>query len=142
MIPISLKVTMDIVKLCYAKYIDWDISIYDPQSDTPAHATNTAISEDLGQIQYIFSDKTGISFSNFQFFLFFKNIIFFLKKGTLTENRMFFKQCSINNVLYGQNSDGGALDDQDLSSAIKSGRPIYIEFFKALALCHSVEVTQ
>lgn len=89
MIPISLKVTMDIVKMCYAKFIDWDVSMYDSESDTPAHATNTAISEDLGQIEYIFSDKTG----------------------TLTENRMFFKQCSIKQTLYGDNHDDGALED-------------------------------
>ena len=39
MIPISLKVTMDVIKFCYAKMIDWDVLMYDEKTDTPANAT-------------------------------------------------------------------------------------------------------
>ena len=38
MIPISLKVTLDVVKYAYAKLIDWDILLYDEETDTPARA--------------------------------------------------------------------------------------------------------
>ena len=33
--------------------------MYDSKSDTPAAARTTTLNEELGQIEYIFSDKTG-----------------------------------------------------------------------------------
>lgn len=73
MIPISLKVSLDIVKLMAAKFIEWDLRMYDRGTDHPACALNTGIAEDLGQIEYVLTDKTG----------------------TLTNNVMTFKECVI-----------------------------------------------
>ena len=53
--------------------------MYDPVTDTPALARNSNLNEELGQVQYVFSDKTG----------------------TLTENMMEFKKCSIAGQIYG-----------------------------------------
>jgi len=39
MVPISLKVTMDLVKYAYATFVDWDLAMYDERSDTPARAS-------------------------------------------------------------------------------------------------------
>lgn len=52
MIPISLKVSLDLIKYCYAKFIDWviyffffkiyfkkDICMYDEETNIPANAT-------------------------------------------------------------------------------------------------------
>ena len=52
--------------------------MYDEKSDETAKANNSNINEDLGQIEYLFSDKTG----------------------TLTENEMIFKQLSIDGITY------------------------------------------
>lgn len=89
MIPISIKVTLDLAKGVYAKFIDWDEQMFDWETNTPAHSANTAISEDLGQVEYILSDKTG----------------------TLTENKMILKQCCISDTLYG-NDNGDALNGE------------------------------
>ena len=55
--------------------------MYDYKTDQPAKVYSSDLNEDLGQIEYLFSDKTG----------------------TLTENEMIFKQFSINGLIYEEN---------------------------------------
>lgn len=49
------------VNFAQAHYIDNDIEMYDPETDTPALARTSSLNADLGQIEWIFSDKTGVS---------------------------------------------------------------------------------
>ncbi len=118
MIPISLKVTLDVVKFMYAKFVDWDVELYHEEADLPAKAVSTSIGEDLGQIEHVFTDKTG----------------------TLTENVMRFHKCSIGSQLYpsaGSPRDATALGDDALRERVRKPDSLEFEFFRALALCQT-----
>ncbi|KFY76639.1 hypothetical protein V499_03770 [Pseudogymnoascus sp. VKM F-103] len=75
MIPLSLYVSLEIIKLWQLLLMN-DIDMYDPISDTPMQANTSTINEELGQISYVFSDKTG----------------------TLTDNVMRFRKMSVAGV--------------------------------------------
>lgn len=77
-VPLSMYVTMEMVNFFCLWLVYVDREMYDPKSDTRAVARSTNIT-DLGQVQHIFSDKTG----------------------TLTQNVMRFKRCSVDGMIFG-----------------------------------------
>lgn len=79
-VPISLYISIELTKTISAFFIYQDIDMYYEPLDHPCVPKTWGIVDDLGQIEYIFSDKTG----------------------TLTQNVMEFKKCSINGVSYGE----------------------------------------
>uniref|UniRef100_A0A8B9ST13 Phospholipid-transporting ATPase n=1 Tax=Anas platyrhynchos TaxID=8839 RepID=A0A8B9ST13_ANAPL len=116
LIPISLLVTLEVVKFTQALFINWDIDMYYPETDTPAMARTSNLNEELGQVKYLFSDKTG----------------------TLTCNIMNFKKCSIAGVTYGESCE---FDDPRLLQNIENDHPTAVhiqEFLTLLAVCHTV----
>uniref|UniRef100_A0A8C1ZGI4 Phospholipid-transporting ATPase n=1 Tax=Cyprinus carpio TaxID=7962 RepID=A0A8C1ZGI4_CYPCA len=147
MVPISLYVSVEVIRLGQSKFINWDLQMYYADKDTPAKARTTTLNEQLGQIEYIFSDKTG----------------------TLTQNIMAFKKCTIKGRTYGETNHQPFTDinfpfspiftqpvdfswnkhadnkfqfeDSFLVSCIRSKKdPQILEFFKLLSLCHTVMV--
>ncbi|GKT92558.1 LOW QUALITY PROTEIN: phospholipid-translocating P-type ATPase domain-containing protein [Colletotrichum tofieldiae] len=80
LIPIALYITLEIVRLLQAIFIYSDVEMYYEPLDQPCIPKSWNISDDLGQIEYIFSDKTG----------------------TLTQNVMEFKKATINGQPYGE----------------------------------------
>ncbi|RKF60373.1 Phospholipid-transporting ATPase DNF1 [Erysiphe neolycopersici] len=80
LVPISLYISLEVIKTCQAFFIYSDSEMYYAKIDYPCTPKSWNISDDLGQIEYIFSDKTG----------------------TLTQNVMEFKKATINGIPYGE----------------------------------------
>ncbi|KAL1918098.1 uncharacterized protein VTP21DRAFT_3364 [Calcarisporiella thermophila] len=129
-IPISLMVTMEIVKYWQSMFIDMDLDMYYEKTDTPATARSSSLVEELGQVQYVFSDKTG----------------------TLTCNEMEFKQCSIAGLCYAtevedgkqarvvDGAEQGQFSFKQLQEHLQSHPTANVihEFFTLLSTCHTV----
>ncbi len=104
MIPISLIVTIELVKFIQAIFIQRDEDLYSARKDKGASVFCSSINEELGLVDYIFSDKTG----------------------TLTSNEMVFKNFVIGNQVYGEdNSKVSSLKikSHDISEEILPVRP-------------------
>ncbi|KAI9168771.1 hypothetical protein LWI28_001718 [Acer negundo] len=146
-IPISLYVSIETIKFFQStQFINKDLRMYHFESNTPALARTSNLNEELGQVEYIFSDKTG----------------------TLTRNLMEFFKCSIGGESYGTGiteiergvarQKGTKIQEVEKSANFKKEKGFNFddprlllgawrnepnpdnckEFFRCLAICHTV----
>ncbi|XP_076435562.1 phospholipid-transporting ATPase IF-like [Babylonia areolata] len=119
-IPVSLYVTVEMQKFLGSLFFHWDAEMFDDSINSQALANTSDLNEELGQVEYLFTDKTG----------------------TLTDNNMCFRMCSIGGTLYED------IHGQLCSLATHDHRPFPVsgmtglmeEFFTVLVLCHTVRV--
>ncbi|AAS52270.2 ADR350Wp [Eremothecium gossypii ATCC 10895] len=132
LVPISLFVTVEMIKYYQAYMIASDLDLFHEESNMPTVVRTSSLVEELGQIEYIFSDKTG----------------------TLTQNVMEFKSCSIAGRCYIQSipEDKDAAFDEGIEVGYRtyddmhellhtpgSGDGAIIdEFLTLLSICHTV----
>ncbi len=140
-VPLSMYVTVEAINFFFLYLIYVDLDMYDAKTDTRAVARSTNIT-DLGQVQYVFSDKTG----------------------TLTQNVMRFKRCSVDGLVFGapiqrvrpgaENDDPqssfhpirhmlvGRVNDQGSLVTSNDGELTFNAemFLRVLSLCHTVVV--
>uniref|UniRef100_A0A452R2P1 ATPase phospholipid transporting 11A n=1 Tax=Ursus americanus TaxID=9643 RepID=A0A452R2P1_URSAM len=150
-IPVSMYVTVEMQKFLGSYFITWDEEMFDEDSGEGPLVNTSDLNEELGQVEYVFTDKTG----------------------TLTENNMEFKECCIEGHVYvphavcnGQVLPGASGIDMIDSSPGAGARvgghtpptcvprgpslphcprvPEHEEreelFFRALCLCHTIQV--
>ena len=65
MIPILLMISLELVKLVQSKFMEVDVLMFDQEEGTEMKAKTSKLNEDLGQVDYIFTDKTGTLTSNY-----------------------------------------------------------------------------
>jgi phospholipid-transporting ATPase len=128
MIPISLYVIIEMLKLIQAAIINRDIELYSRETHNYAKCNNSDLIEELGQVEFIFSDKTG----------------------TLTMNKMVLKKISILGTIYGDVEEGEAQIEGLCESSVKNIRktirkdpndPLAValkRFLVILGVCHTV----
>ncbi|KAJ8934426.1 hypothetical protein NQ318_000643 [Aromia moschata] len=116
LIPISLQVTLEVVRFIQAIFINMDIEMYHAETDTPAMARTSNLNEELGQVKYVFSDKTG----------------------TLTRNVMEFKRCAIGHDIYSISEN---IDESLLVQHLRQGHKnaeLIRDLLVLLSVCHTV----
>lgn len=127
---------MEVVKFQQSQLINADLDMYYAPSDTPALCRTSALVEELGQIEFVFTDKTG----------------------TLTRNEMEFKKCSVAGVAYADvaeengGEEEGTRTFEELRGVLygEAGKRVSTamigereaeaarEFMTLLAVCHTV----
>uniref|UniRef100_A0A8C5CAB6 Phospholipid-transporting ATPase n=1 Tax=Gadus morhua TaxID=8049 RepID=A0A8C5CAB6_GADMO len=105
-IPVSMYVTVEMQKFLGSYFIMWDDDMYDKELGESAVVNTSDLNEELGQVEYVFTDKTG----------------------TLTENNMEFIECCVDGHVY--------VPQAILKLSLEE------LFFRALCLCHTVQVKE
>ncbi|XP_011166374.2 probable phospholipid-transporting ATPase IF isoform X2 [Solenopsis invicta] len=123
-VPISLYSTAELQKFLGSFFIGWDLDMYDKKNDQPAIANSSDLNEELGQVEYLFTDKTG----------------------TLTENLMIFRRCSIDGNVYMEKDCDGNLyllppnGNEEESTKLSSWEGNILHFMMGISLCHVVQI--
>ena len=110
LIPISLYVALEVLKLTQAYFISMDHDMYFETLKKFTRVKSSDLIEEMGQIEFVFSDKTG----------------------TLTCNEMEFKKCYIAGKVYSHSE----LIHKDLNT-FPDFKQID-KFLKLISVCHTV----
>ncbi|KAF9630321.1 phospholipid-translocating P-type ATPase [Lasiodiplodia theobromae] len=128
-VPMSLIMGLEVIKINQMNSINRDLELYHAASDTPVRCNTDTIIDDLGQIGYVFSDKTG----------------------TLTENDMRLRKLNIAGTSWahrcqqtpaGDDEEERTTDDLVEFMRLRPASPFALaarQFLLCLAICHTAQ---
>ncbi|XP_026136349.1 phospholipid-transporting ATPase IG isoform X2 [Carassius auratus] len=125
-IPVSMYVTVEMQKFLGSFFITWDKDFFDSEIEEGALVNTSDLNEELGQVEYVFTDKTG----------------------TLTQNNMEFIECCIDGFQYKHRDTQSEVDGFTMTDGVmnklhqKAGQEKEELFLRALCLCHTVQVKE
>uniref|UniRef100_A0A8C7YBI4 Phospholipid-transporting ATPase n=1 Tax=Oryzias sinensis TaxID=183150 RepID=A0A8C7YBI4_9TELE len=129
-IPVSMYVTVEMQKFLGSYFIMWDDDMYDEELGERAVVNTSDLNEELGQVEYVFTDKTG----------------------TLTENNMEFIECCVDGHVYVPDAISPPSDSVCSRVSVHEANECTVFlattqereelFFRALCLCHTVQVKE
>lgn len=130
-VPMSLIMAIEAVKLNLGFWISGDMEMYHEETDRPASCNTNSVIDDLGQIGYVFTDKTG----------------------TLTDNIMKFRRLCVAGMSWWHRDQRSTMEENvpptpgdlttdELSHRIRqypnsSFSQAHREYILALAVCHT-----
>ncbi|KAH8303980.1 hypothetical protein KR044_012568 [Drosophila immigrans] len=120
MVPISMYMNIELYRVFGALFMKSDLFLYDPETDQPCAVNASNLNEDLGQINILFSDKTG----------------------TLTKNQMIFLKCFTGGRNYDIQNTQLFCPSTEERFELNTMEPEVMDFFEALALCHTVDILE
>mmetsp|Transcript_60087 Transcript_60087/g.143170 ORF Transcript_60087/g.143170 Transcript_60087/m.143170 type:complete len:1566 (+) Transcript_60087:92-4789(+) len=120
LMPIALLASMEFVNLFQKMYIQQDLRMYDHELDVRARVRTANLCQEIGQVSYIFSDKTG----------------------TLTRNVMELKLISVGGKTYGTLGEEPGFQGVDQVKQASQGNEAMDNFWEAVATCHTVVTSQ
>ena len=129
--------SVEVIRLAMSFLIGWDLKMFDEKTNTAARARTTTLNEELRQIEYIFSDKTGTLTQvlrgkkvPFKTYLLFTRISF--------QNIMTFNKCTVRGKSYGDIVDehtGEPVNPEEVRSSITNNLvPSLLTLFNCLQM--------
>uniref|UniRef100_A0A8C0ZT91 Phospholipid-transporting ATPase n=1 Tax=Castor canadensis TaxID=51338 RepID=A0A8C0ZT91_CASCN len=120
-IPVSMYVTVEMQKFLGSYFITWDEDMFDEETGEGPLVNTSDLNEELGQVGRVHLHG---------------------QTGTLTENNMAFKECCIEGHVHVPHviCNGQVLPDASGIDMIDSSPGREELFFRALCLCHTVQV--
>lgn len=113
MIPVSFKFVVDLSKQYMAQVLEWDLAMYNDENGEGVKVRNSSIVEDLGQVEYVLSDKTG----------------------TMTQNKMELRSIFVAGEVFQLNQVSAAVQESKVSAALDN-------FLVCALLNNSVDVVE